>query len=171
MQCTRFGVGSIEPRCGRAAVEHLGRLQWSLDRSLSKPAETSHGPSNHHLHAHRLLGHYSPRPSWGFPSRPQRRACGKLSGWRPLASQYASPEPIRCILNASSADRPAVAAPFLGSSRVPIRRVCVCKPSLGRTGRDWIWGRTRQRSRVVQAISADGPRHRTPAPVLRRLLS
>lgn len=116
-KCTTFGLGSIETPCGRAAVEHFGRLQWSLDRTLSKPAETSHSTPNHHLHALRLLGRYSPRPSWGFPSRPRRRACGTLSGRRPLASQYTSLEPIRCILNASSADRPVVAAPFLGSSQ------------------------------------------------------
>ena len=56
-----------------------GRLEWSLGR----PAETSHQLANQNAYRHRFLGRYSPRPSWGLPSRPTRLEYAKLSGRLP----------------------------------------------------------------------------------------
>jgi hypothetical protein len=105
----------------RGIPKTTGAQRWSSWALTLVPGRTAQSLQRHHIGwqircatgiASRTL--FAPAVL-GLPSRPRRRAYGNLSGRSPLSSQYASPKPIRCLLNASRADMhwlAVLAAPF-----------------------------------------------------------
>lgn len=88
-------------RCFRWGGRRRLHSAWADCRGAAEP---SHNSTNQGNHRHRLRGRYSLRSLGGAASRSTSRAYAALSGRSPLSSQYPSPEPIRCLLNASRAD-------------------------------------------------------------------